>query len=79
MKPRGVHWCQRGWSRAGIRFLFLVGGFPCFPAFGVGALRRFRAGCRPAYPVVTAVFIRAWITVARAVMSRLAEAIAIWR
>lgn len=64
------------------RFRLVSGGggsVSAFEPFGLGALRWFRAGCRPAYPVVTAVFIRAWITVALAVMSRFAEAIATWR
>ena len=46
---------------------------------GSGLTGGFWAGCRRGYPVVTAPVSLVWITAARAVMSRFAEARAIWR
>jgi len=50
----------------------------CLPALVWGGSGRFRAGWRRAYPVVTGLVSRVWITVALAVMSRFAEAMATW-
>lgn len=61
------------WVRSGVVVAVALG---CGPWFGV--FRGVRAGCRLGYPVATAVFRRVSMVMARARISRFAEAIATW-